>query len=195
MRRVPSATSRTRPASFSTLRCCETAGRLTGKLRARSPTALGPSARRSKISRRVASPRADSPRRADLWLTMAYGKLILTIMSRTHKISSSSAAFRDAFCGTGKKYKHCCLAAESASMDSPATLTWRRVRRAAPAIHRGDLRPYRDRGSLGRVHRLAGPRSWELNDRPIGEIHSSQRIHRSSTSTRRTLELLPPRRA
>ena len=33
-------------------------------------------------------------------------------------------------CGSGKKYKRCCLAAESASIESPAALTWRRVRRA-----------------------------------------------------------------
>ena len=33
-------------------------------------------------------------------------------------------------CGSGKKYKRCCLAAESASIEAPAALTWRRVRRA-----------------------------------------------------------------
>ena len=33
-------------------------------------------------------------------------------------------------CDSGKKYKHCCLAAESTSMESPAALTWRRIRRA-----------------------------------------------------------------
>src|SRR5208337_3025555 len=82
MRRVPSATSRTRPASLSTLRCCDTAGRLTGKPRARSPTALGLSATRSTISRRVESPRADKLAPADLWLAMAYGKPCLTILSR-----------------------------------------------------------------------------------------------------------------
>ena len=48
----------TSPASLSTLRCCETAGRLTGSSPASSPTARGRSARRSKIARRVGSPRA-----------------------------------------------------------------------------------------------------------------------------------------
>ena len=43
MRRVPALLSLTRPASFSTRRCCETAGRLTGSIAASSFTARGPS--------------------------------------------------------------------------------------------------------------------------------------------------------
>jgi len=34
-------------------------------------------------------------------------------------------------CGSGKKYKHCCLAAATTESESPQELTWRRVRRAA----------------------------------------------------------------
>ena len=33
-------------------------------------------------------------------------------------------------CGSGKKYKHCCHAVDTAQEDSPDLLTWRRVRRA-----------------------------------------------------------------
>src|SRR5271155_823281 len=33
-------------------------------------------------------------------------------------------------CGSGKKYKHCCLRAAISSSDSPQALAWRRVRRA-----------------------------------------------------------------
>jgi hypothetical protein len=33
-------------------------------------------------------------------------------------------------CGSGKKYKHCCLRAAADSADSPEALAWRRVRRA-----------------------------------------------------------------
>ncbi|HEY5569546.1 MAG TPA: SEC-C metal-binding domain-containing protein [Gammaproteobacteria bacterium] len=33
-------------------------------------------------------------------------------------------------CGSGKKYKHCCSAAEWQGHESPAEVTWRRVRRA-----------------------------------------------------------------
>lgn len=33
-------------------------------------------------------------------------------------------------CGSGKKYKHCCLRAAADSADSPEALSWRRVRRA-----------------------------------------------------------------
>lgn len=33
-------------------------------------------------------------------------------------------------CGSGKKYKHCCLRAAANSADSPDALSWRRVRRA-----------------------------------------------------------------
>jgi hypothetical protein len=41
--RVPFFRSRTNPASFSTFRCCETAGLLTGNIAASSLTAIGPS--------------------------------------------------------------------------------------------------------------------------------------------------------
>ena len=58
MRRVPTARSVTSPASLSTFRCCETAGRLIGSSRASSPTAHGPSARRSRIARLVRSANA-----------------------------------------------------------------------------------------------------------------------------------------
>src|SRR5580704_14917902 len=75
MRRVPSAWSVTSPADLSTLRCCETAGRLTGSCCARSPTALGELASRSKIARRVGSASAVS---TAPWLVMTYGKLQLT---------------------------------------------------------------------------------------------------------------------
>src|SRR5436190_4039289 len=78
MRRVPAARSTTSPASFSTLRCCETAGRLTGMSRASSTTALGRSARRSKIARRVGSPSAVSP---SIWLVTTYGKRSLTLVA------------------------------------------------------------------------------------------------------------------
>ena len=61
MRRLPARRSITSPASFSTFRCWETAGRLTGSSAASSPTARGRSARRSKIARRVGSPSAVSP--------------------------------------------------------------------------------------------------------------------------------------
>src|SRR5689334_18523169 len=76
MRRVPCARSVTRPASFSTLRCCDTAGRDTGKSRARSPTADGASARRSKMARRVGSLRA--LKALETWLALTNGKRILT---------------------------------------------------------------------------------------------------------------------
>jgi hypothetical protein len=33
-------------------------------------------------------------------------------------------------CGSGKKYKHCCLKVQTESLESPSELTWRRVRRA-----------------------------------------------------------------
>src|SRR5215217_8805263 len=55
--RVPSASSTTRPPSLSTRRCCETAGRLTGRWLASSPTEWGRRASSSKIARRVGSPR------------------------------------------------------------------------------------------------------------------------------------------
>src|ERR671935_1005521 len=60
-RRVPSRRSVTRPASFSTRRCCDTAGRLTGRSRAMSPTGRGPWRRRSKTARRVGSASAANP--------------------------------------------------------------------------------------------------------------------------------------
>jgi hypothetical protein len=46
------------PASLSTLRCCETAGRLIGSSAASAPTARGRSAWRSKIARLLGSPSA-----------------------------------------------------------------------------------------------------------------------------------------
>jgi hypothetical protein len=73
---VPTVRIVTRPASFNTLRCCETAGRDTGNPSAISPTGSGFLASRSKISRRVGSARA--AKRSD-WLAIAYGKNILTI--------------------------------------------------------------------------------------------------------------------
>lgn len=36
-------------------------------------------------------------------------------------------------CGSGKKYKHCCLRAEAAMLDSPDALTWRRIRHVLDA--------------------------------------------------------------
>lgn len=55
-RRVPSWRSTTRPTSLSTLRCRETAGRLTGTSAASYPTDWGPSSRRSMIACRAAAP-------------------------------------------------------------------------------------------------------------------------------------------
>src|SRR5580658_1644399 len=95
MRRVPSARSRTRPAAFSTDRCCDTAGRLTGRSSANSPTARGRSATRSYISRRVGSAKAA---RADFALGISYGKLRLTSCQRplqairSHAMRSKAAA-------------------------------------------------------------------------------------------------------
>jgi hypothetical protein len=43
-------------------------------------------------------------------------------------------------CGSGKKYKHCCLNAAKAVMDSPEMLTWRRVRRAIDGLPNTMLR-------------------------------------------------------
>src|SRR6185437_6461827 len=68
----------------STFRCWETAGRLTGKPRASSPTDRGPAARRSNTSRRVGSAMAARVRSA---LVMTYGKFRLT--------SSQALALRD----------------------------------------------------------------------------------------------------
>src|SRR3954447_18180157 len=80
MRRLPACRSTTRPASFSTLRCCETAGRLTGSSRASSPTARGRSATRSKIVRLVGSPSAVSPSTA-VTLAITYVSLDLRCAS------------------------------------------------------------------------------------------------------------------
>src|SRR6185312_10100906 len=77
MRRVPWEISMTRPASLSTFRCCETAGRLTGRPCARSPTADGPRARCSNTSRRVGSASAAKA----FALVMPYRKLRLTNVS------------------------------------------------------------------------------------------------------------------
>jgi len=46
--------------SLSAFRCWDTAGRLTGKVRATSPTEAGPSRSRSNTARRVGSARAAS---------------------------------------------------------------------------------------------------------------------------------------
>src|ERR1700683_1606830 len=54
-RRVPWARSTTSPARFSALRCCDTAGRLTGKSSATSPTDAAPRRKRSNTARRVGS--------------------------------------------------------------------------------------------------------------------------------------------
>ena len=59
MRRVPRAWSRTSLASLSTFRCCDTAGRLTGRPFASSPTAIGRWASRSQIARRIGSAKAE----------------------------------------------------------------------------------------------------------------------------------------
>src|SRR3954451_12182510 len=82
MRRVPSARAVTRPAALSTLRCCETAGRLTGRSSAISPTARGRAATRSKISRRVGSARAGKAWARASWSVMTYRKLLLTKYAR-----------------------------------------------------------------------------------------------------------------
>jgi hypothetical protein len=41
-------------------------------------------------------------------------------------------------CGSGKKYKHCCLAAEVQSAASVREITWRRIRRALDDFKMGD---------------------------------------------------------
>lgn len=75
MRRLPTGWSTTSPASLSTLRCCDTAGRLTGRPLASSPTADGRSVRRSKSVRLVRSPRADH---AASWSVVTHRKIMLT---------------------------------------------------------------------------------------------------------------------
>src|SRR4051812_33217711 len=90
MRRVPTWRSTTRPASFSTLRCWETAGRLTGSSLASSPTARGCSATRSKIARRVGSPSAVSCCPS----VTAYGKHRLTSSRRQAPPTGKRAAGR-----------------------------------------------------------------------------------------------------
>src|SRR6184192_2666413 len=77
MRRLPAWRSSTSLACLSTFRCCETAGRLTGISPARAPTDEAPAARRSKIARRVGSPRA-AIGSAETALAIAYRKLSLT---------------------------------------------------------------------------------------------------------------------
>src|ERR1700722_3614913 len=81
----------TSPASLSTLRCCETAGRLTGSPLARSPTADGRLVRRSKIVRLVRSPRADHPAS---WLVATHSKLLLT-KTRRQQSNLSATGPRD----------------------------------------------------------------------------------------------------
>src|SRR6201746_1750010 len=60
MRRVPSARSCTRPTSFRTRRCWDTAGRLTGNADARVVTDAGRSHSIARIARRDGSPRASA---------------------------------------------------------------------------------------------------------------------------------------
>src|SRR4051794_31444869 len=79
MRLVPAGRSTTSPAPFNTLRCWETAGRLTGSSLAISPTARGRVARLSKIARRVGSPSALN---ACAWLVGTNRKLALTATER-----------------------------------------------------------------------------------------------------------------
>src|SRR4051812_629585 len=79
MRRVPTGRSTTSPAPFSTLRCCDTAGRLTGSSRAIAPTGRGCSPSSSKIARLVESPRAVN---ASAWLADTNRKLALTAYAR-----------------------------------------------------------------------------------------------------------------
>ena len=43
-------------------------------------------------------------------------------------------------CGSGKKYKHCCLNAANSTADSPEMLTWRRIRRALDGLPNTMLR-------------------------------------------------------
>src|SRR3954464_32246 len=74
MRRLPTCRSVTSPACLSTLRCWETAGRLTGSSPAIAPTEAGPSPRRSKTARRVGSPSAVMGSA----LASTYGKPTLT---------------------------------------------------------------------------------------------------------------------
>src|SRR3712207_1680874 len=90
MRRVPTGRSTTRPAPFSTLRCCETAGRLTGSSRAISPTARGRVARLSKIARRVGSP---SDAKHSAWLVNTNRKPTLTAawVSSAHLVDPQHA--------------------------------------------------------------------------------------------------------
>ena len=57
---VPTVVELTSPASLSTFRCCDTAGRLTGRRAASDPTDDGSRTRFSKIERRVGSANADS---------------------------------------------------------------------------------------------------------------------------------------
>src|SRR5690348_11444001 len=57
---VPDFAKLTRRADSSARRCCETAGRETGRPLASSPTAMGPAESFSKMARRVGSARAAS---------------------------------------------------------------------------------------------------------------------------------------
>src|ERR1044072_4744283 len=98
MRRVPAWRSTTSPAALSTFRCCDTAGRGTrssparaaaaGSSPASAPTDDGPSPSRSKIARRVGSPRAASA------LVIAYRKLELTLTNVKLLAMSSDAPAR-----------------------------------------------------------------------------------------------------
>ena len=54
-------------------------------------------------------------------------------MNDTHKAGRNDPCP----CGSGKKYKHCCLTAQEATV-SPETYLWRRIRRAIEGLP-GDL--------------------------------------------------------
>jgi len=81
---VPSGVSVTKPASFSTRRCCETAERVTGRPAEICPTEAGAAARRWKIARRLGSPRALRARTASA--------LVMTNVNTSRDAISASRA-------------------------------------------------------------------------------------------------------
>src|SRR5438128_1634142 len=87
MRLVPAGATVTRAASFSTLRCCDTAGRDTGSPSASSPTDIGRSESVSTIRSRIGSDKARSAASA---LGMTYRKYRLTVQSRTIQLLALS---------------------------------------------------------------------------------------------------------
>src|SRR5262245_4254612 len=101
---MPIACSLTSPASFRTLRCCDTAGRVTGSRAARLPTDSGPAASTRTMALRVPSPSAAqaSPPR----LVTTNGKLPLTnrhvnALVRTVRIQDQGSAL----CG-GSEFRY-----------------------------------------------------------------------------------------